>query len=180
METFAQSREFVENPRFRRDRERILAYLALQDIDSPIRKLVADMSALPFCFSIQSCYGHFVDPTQPALDNLEPVPAGGTGPVGYRIAYIALCLENSTSGRDFRTALEQITVIAPEYIQFGSPGWFWERYPNSYVLQLEPRRFIDKDAVSVGHSEARQIQNIRGRFFAALAEILQAKNWDVS
>lgn len=180
METFEQPREFVENPRFRRDRENILASLDLQDIDSPIRKLVADLSALPCCFTIQSCYGHFVCSTQPSLDNLEPVPAGDTGTVRYRIAYIALCLENSTSGRAFREALEQITLIDPENIQFGSPGWFWERYPNSYALQLEPRRFIDKDAVTVEYFEARQIQKIRDRFFAALTELVQEKKWGVS
>ena len=93
----------------------------------------------------------------------------------YRIAYIALCLENTTSGRAFREALEQIRLIDPENLQFGSPGWFWERYPNSYVLQLEPRRFIDKDAVTVGYFEARQIQKIRDRFFAALAELWRGK-----
>jgi len=38
METFDQAREFVENPRFRRDRENILANLVLQDIDPPIRR----------------------------------------------------------------------------------------------------------------------------------------------
>lgn len=172
METFYQAREFVENPRFRRDRENILANLALQDIDLPIRKLVVEMSAVPYFFSIQSCYGHFVDSTQPAPDNLEPVSAGGTGPLQYRIAYIALCLENSKSGRLFREALEQITLIDSESIQFGSPGWFWERYPNSYALQVEPSRFIDKDAVTVGHSEARHIQRTRDRFFAALAELV--------
>lgn len=180
METFARPREFVENPRFRQDRECTLANLALQDIDSPIRKLVADLSALPYCFTIQSCYGHFVCSTQPAPDNLEPTPAADAGPVRYRIAYIALCLENSATGMAFRKALEQISLIDPEYIQFGSPGWFWERYPNSYALQVEPRRFIDKDAVTVEHFEARQIQKIRNRFFAALIELLQAKNWDMS
>lgn len=181
METFAQSREFIDNPHFGRDRESILANLALQDIDSPIRKLVAEISALPFCFSIQSCYGHFVDSTQPAPGNLEPVPAGDTGPVQYRIAYIALCLENSTPGRLFHEALEQVTVIDAENIQFGSPGWFWERYLNSYALQVEPRRFIDKDAVTVGHSEARHIQRIRDRFFAALAELVgEQKKWKMT
>lgn len=181
METFAQAREFIENPSFRRDRENILENLVWQEVDLPIRDLVASMSTLPYCYTIQSCYGHFVCSVQPTPENLAPVPDANPGPIRYRIAYIALCLENSTSGRAFREALEQITAIDPEYIQFASPGWFWERCPNSYVLQLEPRRFIDKDAVTVRHSEARHIQRIRGRFFAALAELVEgATKWEMT
>ncbi|MEE4217408.1 MAG: hypothetical protein V2I48_07360 [Xanthomonadales bacterium] len=171
METFAPAREFVENPRFRSDRDDILGNLVLHSIDPPIRELVARLSALPCCFTLQSCYGHFVCPAQPALDNLEPVPADATGPVRYRIAYMAFCLENSKSGRAFRKALEQITVIDTDYIQFGSPGWFWERYKNSYALQVEPPAFVNEDAVTVDHGEARHVQWVRDRFFAALTEL---------
>ena len=172
METFAPAREFVENPRFRSDRENILENLVLQEIDPPIRQLVARMSALPCCFTRQSCYGHFVCPSQPARDNLEPVPVDATGPVRYRIAYIAMCLENSVSGRAFRKALEQVTNVDNEYIQFGSPGWFWDRYTNSYALQVEPPSFINEDVVTIDRCEARRVQQVRDRFFIALAELL--------
>ena len=174
METFAQAREFVENPRFERDRENILANLVLENVDSPIRELVAGMSALPYCFTIQCCYGHFVCSANQAPDNLEPVPVNAIGPVEYRIAYIALCLENSTHGRLFRAALEQIPVTDPDYIQFGSPQWFWKRYLNSFALQVEPLQFVNKDVATVECCEARYIQRVRDRFFAHLAELVQA------
>lgn len=172
METFTQAREFVKNPRFERDRETALANLVLVHIDPPIRELVAGLSALPFCFTIQSCYGHFVCSAHPAPDNLEPVPANAIGPVKYRIAYIALCLENSKPGRLFRTALEQVPAIDPEYIQFGSPEWFWKRCLNSFVLQVEPPQFVSKDVASVEPCEARHVQLVRDCFFARLAELV--------
>lgn len=31
-----------------------------------------------------------------------------------------------------------ITAIEPDYLQFGSADWFWERWLNSYALQVEP------------------------------------------
>lgn len=74
MQTFAQSREFVDNPQYERDRERELASLALEYIDAPIREVVVGFAKLPYCFTLQSCYGHFVHTAQPEPRNLEPVP----------------------------------------------------------------------------------------------------------
>jgi hypothetical protein len=173
METFADAREFVENPRYQRDREVVLEKLALENIDGPIRNIVAGFAELPYCFSLQSCYGHFVHAAQPQLDNLEPLPSHDVGTVQYRIAYMALCLENSREGRHLRRALEQIPASDPEYVQFGSPEWFWQRHLNSFALQVEPSRFADRDVAILGHEEALYVQEVRDRFFTRLTELVQ-------
>ena len=173
METFGPPREFVENPNFVRDRESMLGSIDLQRIDAPIRRIIKGFMRMPYCFTIQCCYGHFVCATQMQPDNLEPVPVSDVGPIKYRIAYIAICLENSKRGRRLRIALEDISMIDSECVQFGSPTWFWNRYPNSYVLQVEPFRFIDKDEVIIDHAVALHIQHVRDRFFMLLTELLR-------
>jgi hypothetical protein len=173
METFAQSRQFVDNPRYERERNHVLSSLALENIDAPIHEIVQGFARLPYCFTLQSCYGHFVHAAQPEPHNLEPLPGHDVGSVTYRIAYIALCLENSTGGKRLRTALAQIPAIDPEYVQFGSPDWFWQRYLNSYALQIEPARFATTDVAIIEHHEALHIQKVRGRFFARLTELVQ-------
>ncbi|MFC1544199.1 hypothetical protein ACFL4Y_02990 [Gemmatimonadota bacterium] len=174
METFAPPRQLVDNPRYDLDRERILASLDLESIDAPIREIIAGLAELPCCYTIQSCYGHFVHAAQPEPHNLEPVSTHDTGPVRYRIAYLALCLENSHAGRRLRTALEQIPAIDPEYVQFGSPEWFSRERLNTYALQVEPARFMYKDEAVVERDEALHLQEIRDRFFARLAGVVQA------
>ena len=151
----------------------MLARLDLETIDEPIRELVAGFARLPDCFTLQSCYGHFVHAAQPVPDNLDPLPAQDVGRVKYRIAYIALCLENSMEGRRLRTALEHIPAIDPEYVQFGSPEWFWNRHLNSYALQVEPTRFLDKDVAIIEYDEALRVQQVRDRFFARLSALLK-------
>jgi hypothetical protein len=173
METFAQSRQFVDNPRYERERNLALAGLDLESIDAPIREIVAGLARLPYCFTLQSCYGHFVHAAQPERHNLEPVPAQDVGLIEYRIAYVALCIENSSRGERLRTALAQIPEIDPEYVQFGSPGWFWQKHVNSYALQVEPTRFASQDVAIIKHQEALHLQMVRGRFFAGLAELVE-------
>jgi hypothetical protein len=174
METFAQPRQFVDNPRYERDRQVVLANLVLENIDAPIREIVAGFAGLPHCFTLQSCYGHFVHAGQPQPHNLKPVPAHDVGPVKYRIAYMAFCLENSARGKRLRTALEFIPTIDPEYVQFGSPGWFWERHLNSCALQVEPARFANRDEAIIDHHEALHVQQVKDRFFGRLTELVQA------
>lgn len=174
METFAQSRKFVDNPRYEHNRELVLSSLDLENIDAPIRGIIAGFARLPYCFTLQSCYGHFVHAAQLQSDNLEPVPVHDVGLIKYRIAYIAFCLESNTGGKRLRTALEDIPAIDPEYVQFGSPDWFWQRYLNSYALQVEPARLADKDEAIIEHLEALHVQRVRGLFFARLTELVQS------
>jgi hypothetical protein len=175
METFAQPRQFVDNPRFVRERDQALSRLALEEIDAPIREIIAGLAELPYCFTLQSCYGHFVYAAQPERHNLGPVPDHDVGPIEYRIAYLALCIENSERGERFRAALAQIPEIDPEYVQFGSPGWFWQRHVNSYALQVEPARFSNQDVAIIEYQEALHVQEVRDRFFDRIAELVDAE-----
>lgn len=172
METFTEARELIENPRFEQDRRAALAELDLGSIDAPIVDVIATMAGLPYCFTLQSCYGHFICAPAQEPRSLEPVPVGHTGSVRYRIAYVGLCVENSPSGRELLEALRGIPKIDIDYVQFGSADWFWKDWPNSYALQVEPRRYMIQDEADLPASEAFHVQRTRDLFFAELRGVL--------
>jgi hypothetical protein len=174
METFAPPKELVHNPRFGCHREQITAALTLDVIDAPIRDLISAFSRLPHCYTLQSCYGHFLHAAQRDPHSLLSLPASDTGAVEYRIAYLALCIEESEAGLRLRALLHQVTEIDAAYIQFGSPGWFWEQHLNSYALQVEPERFKDRDVAILEYGEALHVQEVRRRFFERLREVVLA------
>lgn len=173
METFANPWPFVDHPHFFRDRELVLGGIKSESIDAPIRRLITSFSHLPFCFTLQCCAGHFLWDVAQDEENLQPLPAHDVGPIKYRIAYLALCLENSTGGRKLYSGLEDMAASDPEYIQFGSPTWFWDRQENSYAVQVEPVRFAKSDVAIIGYEEALIVQNIRDQFFVGLNELVQ-------
>ena len=70
-------------------------------------------------------------------------------------------------------ALQEITAIDPENIQFCSAEWFWERQINSYALQVEPDRFKHKDKAIIEYKESLYIEKIRNEFFLRLDELLK-------
>ena len=143
-------------------------------LDVPIIDLINGFNKLPYCFTLQSCYGHFVYNGQKDFHNLEPLPAKDTiAKVEYRIAYIAFCIENSASGRGLFEALKEITAIDPENVQFCCAEWFWKRQVNSYALQVEPDRFKRKDNAILNYKEALYIENVRNEFFVRLDELLE-------
>lgn len=174
METFTAPREFVEDPGFRLARERALAALDLGTIDAPIVDVVAGFAALPYCYPMQSCYGHFL--CHPGQDprTLDPVPSGQVGQVRYRIAYVALCLEDSARGRRLRESLARIATLDPDFIQFGCADWFWEhcRVVNTYALQVEPAAQRMKDEAVLTPAEALRTQGARDLFFAEIRAML--------
>ena len=172
METFAEPSDLVENPRYAQDRESVVSSLDLKTVDEPIVDIIRGFSNLPMCFTLQSCYGHFVHATQPDPENLSPVPTDDIGSVRYRIAYIALCIERSDLGQRLLGKLGAIPAIDRQYIQFGSPEWFLEQYPNSYALQVEPDRFKCNDEAVIDHSEALHVQSVRDEFFNRLRALL--------
>ena len=172
METFAEPRELVENARYAEDRQRVISTLASQTIDAPILDVIEGFARLPQCFTLQSCYGHFVYAAQPDPRNVAALPVEDVGMVRYRIAYLALCIEHSAAGARLRGALAEIPRIDPAYVQFGSADYFWERYPNSYALQVEPERFMLEDEAVIGHREALHVQRVRDRFFERLRALL--------
>ena len=173
METFAQTRPFVHNPRYSDDCKQVKAALDLNAVDAPIRAIITAFNKLHYCYTLQCCYGHFLHARQSDPHNMERLPAHDIGLVHYRIAYLALCLEDSAPGFRLRSLLERVPEIGAGYIQFGSPRWFWEQCPNSYALQVEPVRFCERDAATIEYQEALHVQNVRDRFFERLAEIVR-------
>jgi len=175
METFTKAREFVKGRGYDRARLESIAALDPAAIDDPIRDIVVGFSALPHCFTLQCCYGHFLCSPEQSSHSLEPVPRGFSGQVTYRIAYIAFCLENSRRGRSLRQSLARLPAVDPDYIQFGSADWFWERWVNSYALQVEPEAHMFKDEAVLGPPEALRTQRARNLFFAELRVLVAAE-----
>jgi len=174
LETFAEPKELVENPHYAKQRLRNLANLADAIIDAPIVEIIEGFNRLPYCFTLQSCYGHFLYKGQNDNHNIDPLPiTNSLGRVEYRIAYLALCIENSELGSKLLEAMKEITFVDPENIQLCSAEWFWKRQANSYALQVEPDRFKHQDKAMLDHKEALYIEKIRNKFFAQLKELLQ-------
>jgi len=145
-------------------------------MDAPVIPTINGFSKLPYCFTLQSCYGHFLHRDQRDSNNIEPLPISESiSDVQYRIAYIALCIQNSDLGRALFHDLRRIPAMDPEYIQFGCGEWFWQRQVNSYALQVEPRRYRTKDRITVDYHEALHIERIRNGFFDELNRIVQER-----
>ena len=174
METFTAPKKLVENPLYQDQRQKTLAGLSDDMIDAPILYLIKGFNRLPYCFTLQSCYGHFIYNTQKDSHNLEPLPVTDTlARVEYRIAYICFCIEKSDLGRGLLEALIEITAIDPENVQFCCAEWFWKRQVNSYALQVEPDRFKRKDRAILDYKEALYMEKIRNEFFVRLKDLLQ-------
>jgi len=141
-------------------------------IDAPVIDVVRSFMPLPHAFTLQCCHGHFL--CEPGQDehSLAPIPEGHTGSVRYRIAYVAFCLEDSARGRAFGETLARLTTVDPAFVQYGSADWFWERWPNSYTLQVEPEEHRFKDQAVLTAAEARHTQRVRDRFFDELRRAL--------
>ncbi len=169
-------RDLIDNPRYHEQRRASLSKLDMSTIDAPIVELIGSFSKLPYCFTLQSCYGHFLHDKQRNPNNVEPLPTSGSiTEVEYRIAYIALCLQDSDDGRVLFADMSKIPLIDRHYIQFGCSDWFWKKQVNTYVLQVEPQRHMTKDKIFVGYPEALHIEKIRMAFFHRLTQILEQK-----
>ena len=174
METFTNLKDFVDNPYFHNQKKKYLSKLDIESIDAPLVDLISSFTKLGYCFTLQSCYGHFLHNSQKNPYNIEPLPlSNDISNVEYKIAYIALCIENSKQGRTLFYDLKEIPSIDPEYIQFGCSEWFWKRQVNSYALQVEPKRHMTKDRLSVDYWEALHIEKVRNNFFTQLKKFVQ-------
>ena len=177
LETFTEIRGLLENPLYQDQRQKSLVGLSCGMIDVPIAGLILALNKLPYCFTLQCCYGHFIYKGQTDSHNMAPLPITDTiTRVEYRIAYICLCIENSDSGRGLLEDLSEITAIDPENIQFCCAEWFWERQINSYALQVQPDRFKHKDRAKLDYREALHIQKIRNAFFDQLQELIHRRS----
>ena len=173
METYTELKELAENLHYRIQRRECLYSLTDDMIDMPIIKIIKGFNKVPYCFTLQSCHGHFVYSGQKDPHNIEPLPVTDTiTEVEYRVAYIAVCIENSASGRETIKSLKEITNIDPKNIQFCCAEWFWTRQINSYVLQVEPDRFKHKDQAILDYKEAVYIEKVRNDFFDQLDKLL--------
>jgi len=166
METFTTIKNFIDNPHFYKQRRKSLHQLDFATIDAPILEIIKGFSKLPYCFTLQSCYGHFLYDNQRNPTNTEPLPISDKiKKVEYRIAYIALCIQNSELGMQLFHDLKKITAIDKKYIQFGCAEWFWKRQVNSFALQVEPERFLKRDKAVIDYHEALHIEQVRNKFF---------------
>jgi hypothetical protein len=176
VETFTALKDFADNPHFLEQRQQSLRSLDMSTIDAPLIEIAEDFTKLSYCFTLQSCFGHFVYKNQKDEKNTEPLPdSGNIARVEYRIAYIALCLEDSDEGRQLFNELSRVPAIDPDTIQFGCAEWFWKDYFNSYALQVEPVVYKTRDRCSVNYQEALYIEKIRNEFFAEIGRIAQKR-----
>lgn len=168
----------MPSPNYVVDRGKALRELKMEllngSIDGPTVDIVEQFARLPHCYTLQSCYGHFMRESRVEDRNTyrvdELVVAGG--PLHYRIAYVALCVQNSARGRALLEEMRAVQDTDPDYIQFGSADWFWERCVNSYVLQVSPLKNACQDHFDVSLGEARRIEVARDKFFDELWEVL--------
>ncbi len=74
METFTEPKELVKNIRYQEQRRNNLAILTESMIDTPIVELIKHINNLPYCFTLQCCYGHFIYNSQNDPHNLKTLP----------------------------------------------------------------------------------------------------------
>ncbi|MEN6472463.1 MAG: hypothetical protein ABFD81_00445 [Syntrophaceae bacterium] len=179
METFTGVKSLVNNPDFDEQRRRCLAAFDLGAIDAPLRDIIEAFTRLACCYTLQCCWGHFLPGGAGDAHTLALLPASpAADSVRYRIAYLALCVENTAAGRGLLSDLGGIVALEPDCIQLGCAEWFWDRVVvNSYALQVEPVRYQNRDEVMLSHPEALHVQAVRDEFFAAVREILRC--WSV-
>ncbi len=100
METFNELKDLVENLHYQVQKQKVQYDLNDDMIDMPIVDIINGLNKLPFCFTLQSCYGHFFYNGQKDTHNLDPLPEKEfIAKAEYRIAYVAFCIKNSSSRR---------------------------------------------------------------------------------
>ncbi len=175
MRTFQEEKQPVNNPGFKNKRNSILRSLDIELIDEPIKPLIANIAKLPYCYTIQSCYGHFVHSKQSDLENLIPLDTfTDISEIEYRIAYLAFAIKENSDSIKLLSEIRKLSDIDTEYIHFGSADWFWERHLNSYVIQVEPYRFRFHDSCIVDFTEARRLENVKKKLFEELNSLFNS------
>lgn len=175
METFNSLKPFADNPGYARQRQSGIQSLNLKMIDNPVVPVIKILSGMSFCFTLQSCFGHFVYQGQTDTHNLESLPGDQENVnVEYRISYLALCLENNDAGHKLHDLFRDFVQLDPAYIQWGCAQWFWKQQVNSYAIQIEPDRFKHKDSCLIPIEEARYIENLKKQFWIDLEKKLLA------
>lgn len=176
MQTYCPEKPMVANPDFGKQRTAALASLRKAPLDEPVKKFIHDLANLEFCFTLQSCWGHFVSGSQPDPHAIRTISADSLeGKYHYKIAYLAFCVDNCTEGRNFLARLREIpAAVDPRYVQFGCAGWFWKQQVNSYVLQVQPLENAYVDSLDMSGELALELQGVRDGFFKAMREVADA------
>ena len=99
-------------------------------------------------------------------------PGNPVGPIRYRIASLALCIEHSCNSRSLYHDLAGMTGMDLTFIRSGSADWFWNQMPNTCYIRLEPERLKEEDSGLVSYEEALRIEELRGLFVTRLLEIM--------
>ncbi|MCP3891675.1 MAG: hypothetical protein GY702_22820 [Desulfobulbaceae bacterium] len=60
METYTAPKPFESYPGFQTDRQLALNNLEISLVDNPLVGLIKDLNTLPYLFTLQCCYGHFL------------------------------------------------------------------------------------------------------------------------
>ena len=143
-------------------------------IDTPFMPLVKSIREIPYCYTLQSCFGHFVLSDGTERYRIEDIrdSLDENTLIHFKIPYLAFCVENNESGRSFVDDLKAVQRIDPEYIQFGCAEWFWDYCVNSYVLQVEPERHANEDSCDVRLEEAVHLESMRDRFYNAVDRLV--------
>jgi hypothetical protein len=176
LETFTAAKVLVSNPYFHNQRQNALNSLRQAKIDQPIVDLIASFANLPYCFTLQSCFGHFLLDDQSDPHNTESLPRlDQSNDVQYRIAYIAVCVQDDSAGKMLLDDLRGLCLLDPLNIQYGCAEWFWERQVNSYIVQVEPERHKTLDRCTIGYPEALYLEGVRNQFFKKLYLLLNQK-----
>ena len=114
METFTQPRKLVYNAQFEQQKLISLSGLTDEMIDAPIVEIIRDFNNRDDSFTLQCCYGHFLYEGQDNPENLESLSeTHSIETVEYRIAYLAFCIDNCTSGKLFLETLKSLTQTEP-------------------------------------------------------------------
>ncbi len=173
MKTYAELKAFVDNRGFHKQRKNSLEHLNFDSLDKPIVNIIKRFWELDFCFTLQSCYGHFVHELQTDGRNTERLPVSVPKlKVEYRLAYIAFCIANNQHGKTLLNELKGIQLMDKDYIQVGCAGWFWRKQVNSFVIQVEPERFKYEDKINIEYPEALHIEKVRDDVFLQLDTFL--------
>ncbi len=178
METYTKAKPLVDNHNYDADRKKALGQarseISKGSVDVPILDILERFADLPYCYTLQSCYGHFMAEFDVDDTNTKSVAEvrGSGNVVHYRIAYIAFCIQNSDRGRAMLEEMRAVADVDPDYIQFGSADWFWNTCVNSYILQVSPQRNAGQDHFDVSEEEALRIEHAREEFFAQLRRVL--------
>ena len=65
-----------------------------------------------------------------------------------------------------------IPRIDKQYIQFGCAEWFWKQFLNSFVLQIEPKKYMLRDRADISFKEAQHIEDLKPAFFNKINKIV--------